>query len=268
MSDPTPIPAERRLEIIEQVKVRPLVRADDLAERFSVSVETIRRDLLALEREGLVRRVYGGATRSSPRAFEPPYEERRVQHVDRKRAMGHLAASLVEPTDTLILDIGTSVAEVAAALPHTYHGKVLTNSLLAAIELGSRDGVEVITSGGRVRGGDLACSGAHAEAFFGAYFADKAFLGSGAVHPEIGLTDYYPDEIASRRIIIEHAAERYVLADSSKLGRIALAKVCDLATLTAVITDDHADPQIVGSLEAAGATVLVAPTSQDDRRAG
>ena len=252
------LPAERRQAILTEICATDAVSAEALSRRFAVSVETIRRDLRGLHDQGLLTRVYGGATR--PRAYEAPFETRRVEHLDRKRAMGRLAASLVEAGETLILDIGTSVAEVARALPAAYRGKVLTNSLLAAVELAGREYVEVLTSGGSVRAGDLACSGPHAEAFFGSYFADKAFLGSGGVHPIVGLTDYHPGEIASRKIILGHAAECYVLADSSKLGQIALAKVCELAELTAVITDEGADPETVTEFERAGIAMLVAPT--------
>jgi DeoR family glycerol-3-phosphate regulon repressor len=259
------IPEERRLEILDRVRTRLLVRADELALRFGVSVETIRRDLLTLEREGLLRRVYGGATRAAPDEYEPPFETRRAQHLEAKRAMGMLAASLVEATDTLVLDIGTSVAEVARALAPDYRGKVLTNSLLAAVELSGRERVEVITSGGSLRAGDLACSGPHAEAFFSTYHVDKAFLGSGGVHPEIGLTDYHTSEVASRQIIVKHAAESYVMADSSKLGRIAFAEVCPLDVLTAVITDDAADQDLIARFEESGVTMLVAPTEQPAR---
>ena len=255
-------PRERRLEIIDMVRAQLLVRADELALRFDVSVETIRRDLLTLEREGYLRRVYGGATRAGFENYEPPFETRRTQHTEAKRAMGRLAAALVDQDDTLVLDIGTSVAEVARWLSVDYRGKVLTNSLLAAVELAGRERVEVITSGGSVRSGDMACSGPHAESFFSAYHVDKAFLGSGGVHLEIGLTDYHPSEVASRQIIIKHATETYVMADSSKLGRIALAEVCPLGVLTAVITDDHADADLIAKFEEIGVTMLVAPTGQ------
>jgi len=254
----TQIPEERRLAIIERVRSHSLVRAAELADDLGVSIETIRRDLLALEDEGLVRRVYGGATKTTARAFEPAFEKRRTQHRERKVAIGRLAASLVEPGDTLILDIGTTVAEMAHELPPTYRGIVLTNSLLVANALADREGIEVLASGGLVRAGDLACSGPVSEAFFRDYFADKAFLGSGGVHPTMGLTDYYPDEIATRRVILEHAAELYVLAESSKLDHIAFGKVCDLTALTAVITDEHADAADVERLQAAGLTVLTA----------
>jgi len=252
------IPEERRQVILERVRDRSLVKPAELADELGVSVETIRRDLVALEEEGLLRRVYGGATRAGARAFEPAFEQRRIRHRDRKIAIARLAASLVEPGDTLILDVGTTVSELAHGLPFAHHGIVLTNSLLCANALAGHDGIEVIASGGRVRPGDLACFGPVSEAFFRDYFADKAFLGSGGVHPAAGLTDYYPEEIATRRIILEHAAERYALAESSKLGQVALGKVCDLEALTAVITDDRADPAEVDRLEKAGLTVMVA----------
>lgn len=259
------LPAQRRIEIIEQVRLQPMVRADELAEMFRVSVETIRRDLIALEREGQTKRVYGGAMRIAQAPLEAPFERRRTANADQKRAMGRLAASLVEMDDLLILDVGTSVVQVAAHLATGWRGRVLTNSMLVAAELAGRDGVDVLSSGGRVRGGDLACSGFGAEAFFSGYYGGKAFLGSGGVHPTIGLTDYYPDEIPMRRIIIDHAGQTYLMADSTKLGHVAPAKVCDLASLTGIITDDGLDDATARTLEEAGVLLLVAEV---DRRRG
>jgi len=255
----SPLPEERRLVIMEQLRRRSLVKPVELADELGVSVETIRRDLVSMEEDGLLRRVWGGATSTAARAFEPAYEQRRMSYRERKEAMGRLAGGLISAGDTLILDIGTSVAQLAAELPATYRGIVLTNSLLVANAVAGHEGIDVITSGGRVRAGDLACFGPMSQAFFRDYFADKAFMGSGGVDATVGLTDYYPEEIASRRVIIEHAAERYVLCDSSKLGKVAFGKVCDLSELTAVITDDQGDPAEVRRLEDAGLTVLVAP---------
>lgn len=262
------IPEERRLEILRRVHADALVRADDLADRFGVSTETIRRDLMSLERDGLLRRVHGGAIRSAPRGFEASFEQRRGQHVEAKRAMARMAGSLIDTGDTLILDVGTSVAEVARAIAPAYAGLVLTNSILVALELTSRPGIQVVTSGGRVREGDLACSGPQANAFFSDHFADKAFLGSGRVSVEAGLTDFYPAEIESRRFIIEHAAESYVMADSSKLGRVALGKVCTLDRVTAVVTDDRVDPALVDDFELAGVRLLIASTSASTYESG
>src|SRR4029077_5830590 len=125
---------------------------------------------------------------------EGTFATRSALHAERKRAIARLAATLVGPDDTIVLAIGTTPPEGARALPAGFRGRVLTNSVPAAMELAGRDDVELLLCGGQIRPGDGACSGAHAEAFFAEFYADRAFLGSGGVHPEAGLTDYYPAE--------------------------------------------------------------------------
>lgn len=257
------LPEERRLVIRDLVARSPVVRADELAERFGVSVETIRRDLSALEQAGHTRRVYGGAIPTIPHRSEAPFEQRRLANARQKRAMARLAAALVEPDDMLVFDVGTSVAEVATHLAPSFRGRVITNSILAVAQLAGRPGVEVHVSGGRVRPGDLACFGSRTEAFFAGFYGGKAFLGSGGVHPEAGLTDYYPDEVPSRHVMLDRADERYVLADSSKLGQIAPIYVCALDRLTGIITDDGVDDAVAGSFERSGLRLLVATVEEE-----
>jgi DeoR/GlpR family transcriptional regulator of sugar metabolism len=126
------------------------------------------------------------------------------------------------------------------------------------MELSGRGDIELLLCGGQIRPGDGACSGAHAEAFFAEFYADRAFLGSGGVHPEAGLTDYYPSEVVVRRTIVAHTAKSYVLADSSKLGVIAVRRVCQLDQLTAILTDDVENPEASAALAAEGVTLLQA----------
>lgn len=253
------LPERRRDRIVAELAGHDAVRSDELARRFGVSLETIRRDLLLLEEQGLARRIFGGATRTSGRTVEPPYEQRRIANLPQKQAMARLAVSLIGEGDTVIFDVGTSVAEVARALPADFRCRVLTNSILVATELAGRATIEVLLSGGRARAGDLALSGREAIRFFAGYYADRVFLGSGGVDESAGLTDYHLDEIAVRELMIQRAEERFVLADSSKIGRIAVGSVCPLDALTAVVTDEGADSAAVRGLRSAGAEVLVAP---------
>ncbi len=125
-----------------------------------------------------------------------------------------------------------------------------------AAALSDRSGIELLLCGGQIRPGDGACSGTHAEAFFADFYAGKAFLGAGGVHPEAGLTDYYPAEAAILRTIIDHSAATYVLADSSKLGVIAVHRVCALDQVTALITDDEENAAASAELAAAGVVLL------------
>src|SRR5208282_533490 len=211
------LPTQRRQAILAEVRQARAVSAEDLARRYGVSLETIRRDLRGLRDRGLLERVYGGAL--SIRSTEGDFATRSTLHSDRKLAIAQLAASLIGPEETIVIDVGTTALEVARALPGGFRGRVLTNSVPAAMELSGRRDVELLLCGGQVRAGDGACGGAHAEAFFAEFYADRAFLGSGGVHPQAGLTDYYPAEVVVRRTIIDHTAATYVLADSSKLGK-------------------------------------------------
>jgi DeoR family transcriptional regulator, fructose operon transcriptional repressor len=248
------LPTQRRQAILAEVRQANAVSADELARRFGVSLETIRRDLRGLRDRGLLERVYGGAL--SVRSTEGTFAARSTLYSTRKLAIAQLAAAMVGPEDTIVIDVGTTALEVARALPESFRGRVLTNSVPAAMVLAAREEIDLLLCGGQVRPGDAACSGAHAESFFADFYADKAFLGSGGVHEQAGLTDYHPPEVITRRTIIAHSAASYVLADSSKLGAIAVHRVCPLSRITAVLTDHEASPEAAAALARAGCTVL------------
>jgi DeoR family fructose operon transcriptional repressor len=252
------LPEERRQRIAESLAARGLIRVDDLVPELGVSAETVRRDLIALEQRGELTRVYGGATRN-PDAAEAVGNRGDVAHRAAKRAIARLAASLVRPQQTLIFDVGTTVLELARALPRDLAAQALTNSGHVATELARRPNVQLHLAGGEVRADDLACSGPETEEFLGGFFADIAFLCAGGVHPQAGITDFYPREIAVRRHMLQRSTDRYVLADSSKLGRVALRRVCEVSAVSAVITDAGAPADVVEALSARGVQVLVAP---------
>jgi DeoR/GlpR family transcriptional regulator of sugar metabolism len=248
------LPAQRREAILARVRTQGAASAEELSRSLGVSVETIRRDLRDLRNQGLLNRVHGGAM-SSCRTSEGSFAARSTLNLARKQAIAAFAASLVGAEETIVIDTGTTPLELAQALPASFRGRVLTNSVPVAAALCDRNDIELLLCGGQIRPGDGACSGPHAAAFFADFYADKAFLGAGGVHPEAGLTDYYPAEAAVRRTITAHSAATYVLADSSKLGVIAVYRVCTLDQLTAVITDDQETPGASAGL-AAGVALL------------
>jgi DeoR family transcriptional regulator, fructose operon transcriptional repressor len=229
---------ERRRRILTSLERAPAITTDEFAAELGVSPETVRRDLIELERRGMLRRVHGGAASLARLAAEESaYSERVLEHAGAKRVIGAAAAALVVPGQTVVIDVGTTSLEVARALPHDLRATIATPSLLVAAELSARPHVQVLVAGGRVRAGDLACSGAEATGFFRDLHADIAFLGSGAVSPEAGLTDYHRDEVPTKRVIIAHAQRVLVLADSSKFDRSAPYRVCDLSDLDGIVTD-------------------------------
>jgi DeoR family fructose operon transcriptional repressor len=178
-------------------------------------------------------------------------------HHQAKAHLAQTAAGLLEDGQTVVIDIGTTGAAVAQAIPRSFTGTVVTPSLPVAVELADRPGIDVLLAGGRVRAGDLACSSAYATAFFAGIYADIALLGSGGVHAEAGLTDFHIDEIEVRRTIIANSASSYILADSSKIGQVAPYRVCELSAVTGLITDQNTDAAVAAAFDEAGGVVLL-----------
>ncbi|RZS77536.1 DeoR family transcriptional regulator [Motilibacter rhizosphaerae] len=244
--------AERRRAIARAVASRPSVRTEELAAEFGVSGETIRRDLLALDAAGELSRVYGGATPADSvrrRLSEGTFADREHTNVEAKRRIAAAAAGQLEDGLTVSIDVGTTMLELARALPAQWRGRVLTNSLLVAAEVADRPDVELVVSGGAIRAGDLACSGARAAALFSDYYADIAFLASGGIDAKVGLSDYYPAEVDVRKVMLTHSARSVVLADSTKIGVIAPRRVCGLDEIGQLVTDTVLPAAVAAALE-------------------
>ena len=250
---------ERHARIREVVEARRAISTDDLAQALAVSAETVRRDLVLLDGQGLLRRVHGGAMACAAQVgTEAAFADRATLASSAKSAIGAFAAGLVSAGQTVVFDVGTTAVAAARALPESFHGTVATCSLLVAAELAERPSVDVLICGGRVRRGDLAVSNALALSFFADLRADIAFLGTGGVDADGGLTDFHIDEVATRRVIVANSARSYALADASKLSRVAPHRVCGLDELTAVITDRRPPAELLKAAERAGTQILTA----------
>jgi len=251
--------AERKVRILEELRGARVVSTEDLARSLSVSGETIRRDLVGLEQQGLLARVHGGAALSQPRPAgrEASFAERAAARSEAKDRIGHAAAAVAQPGQLIVIDVGTTAARVARALPVDLVATVATCSLLAAIELADRPNLDVLLCGGRLRGGDLALSGTLTQSFFADLNPDVAFLGSGGVDARSGLTDFHLDEAIVHKTIVENAAASYVLADATKFDRVAHHRVAGWNALTGLITDEEPPASIRSAITVAGGRVIV-----------
>ncbi|MCI0686335.1 MAG: DeoR/GlpR family DNA-binding transcription regulator [Sporichthyaceae bacterium] len=255
--------AERRLAIAEAISGGAAVHTDRLARRFDVSVETIRRDLLVLERDGWLKRVHGGATGLDQARPADPLAARRIRsprmlRTQGSRAIGIAAARLVRPGQTVLLDAGAATTELARALPPSFHGVVVTASLPVAAELAGRPSVTVVLSGGRIRAGDLACAGARAWSFFEDTYADVAFLGASGLDAGAGYTDPILDDANLRRTMLAHAIQSYVLAEISALGTVAAHRIAGLTQLSGVVSAVAPPAELTAALHAAGTELVLA----------
>jgi len=237
----------------------------DLAFGFGVSEMTIRRDLEALEGEGFIRRIRGGAISLTSRSYEPPIAERAASAAAAKRAIGRAAAALLADGEIAIIDVGTTTLELARALSGHRKLTVVTPSLLVAIELAKSPDVRTLVTGGILRPGEMSLIGHRAEDSFVDLNCDTIFLGVAGVDCERGLTEYNLDDTRVKQAALKSARRCVVLADETKLGRVAFAIVAPLARVDVLVTDARLDhPVVVQAADAGVEIVHAAAVTQEE----
>lgn len=249
--------AERRSQIVELITQQRTVTNAELMARFGISIETVRRDLDYLEQQGVLRKVYGGATVNISLSAEPEYASRAQTNFQQKNAIAREAAKLIHPGDTVYLGVGTTVQAMVQYLKTVGSFTVFTNALRTAVELSEIPECTVILPGGQVRAKELTLSGFPADENLVHFNVDKAFIGIGGI-TENGVTDFHIGEARLHRQLALNARQAIALADSSKLGVRAMNNVCSLEQIDLVITDENASRQAVKALEKTGTKVIVA----------
>lgn len=254
--------AEERHRTIVNLALRyDRVSVADLATRFDVTTETIRRDLDALDKRGVLRRVHGGAVVAENVALvETAVGEREPAFVAQKTRIAEAAlAYLPASGSTVILDAGTTIARLAAAAPAGSFGTVVTNSVPVAAQLASANGgAQVHLLGGRVRGLTQATVGGETVAALGRLRCDVAFIGTNGVSAGHGFSTPDPDEAAVKEAMVAAARKVVVLADSSKIGVELLVTFAPLAAVDVLVTDSAISASDRAELNAAGIEVVVA----------
>lgn len=248
---------ERRAQIADLIKEQRTVNNTELMERFGISIETVRRDLDDLEKQGVLRKVYGGAVVNVSLNSEPEYACRSQMHASQKDAIAREAAKLIQPGDTIFLGVGTSVQAMVPYMKDIPRLTVFTNALRAAVALSDIPDCTVILPGGQLRSKELTLSGFPAEENLLYFNVDKAFIGIGGI-TEKGITDFHIGEAQLHRRLVMNVKQSVALADASKFGIQALNNVCSLEQISLIITDNCARKQTVSKLKDAGAKILVA----------
>jgi len=249
---------ERRKEILELIEISNVVSVADLCVRLDVSEMTIRRDLRMLANDGLLMRVHGGAISRRGRSYEPPYLMRSSSHVDLKQVIGVRAASLVHEGDSLAIDVGTTTLEVAKNLTGLSNLTVLTSSLIILNLLADSPNIRLFASGGEIRPQERSMVGRIAASTFQEFQVDKAFIGIGGVHPEVGLSEYNLEDALVKQAIIQHAEQVIIVADSSKLMRTCFAVVAPTQAADIIVTDYEAPEEIIQVFKKMGVEIIQA----------
>jgi DeoR family transcriptional regulator, fructose operon transcriptional repressor len=247
---------ERQQEILQQARTNGRVDVTALAESFTVTAETIRRDLTTLERAGVLRRVHGGAIPVERIGFEPALAARDSVLTGEKERIAKVALGEVPDEGAIILDAGTTTARLAQVLPTDRELTVVVNSPAIAAILGPRSNLNVLLLGGRVRGKTLATVDDWALRPLADLYVDVAFLGANGCSVERGLTTPDPAEAAVKRAMIAAARRSVLLADHTKIGNDYLARFGSLSDVDLLITDAGLNDELVSDVEAEGVRVV------------
>ena len=229
---------------------------EELSELVDASISTVRRDLDMLEGKGTVRRTHGGARLANPKSDEFAFSARDTHQLAEKEAIGQACAGLIHPNQTVIIDAGTTCYHVARYL-ETKTPQVFTNSLPVANLFAAANRLEVVVSGGVIYPRLGVLVGPLAVEAFSKIRADAAIMSCGGITRE-GITNSHGLLIEIQRAMIQAARKVIFCIDSTKFGRQSITKLCDLATIDAVVTDKAAPADLLRALRKQGIKVIVA----------
>lgn len=247
---------ERRNQILERLQSEKRVVVSELSQIYQVSEETIRRDLEKLENDGLVIKSYGGAVLNEHSIFDMPFNIRKNQKIMEKQAIAGIAAGLIRDGEAIMLDASSTAVYLAKAMKNRKKLTVITNSVEIVVELFDVPEWTVISTGGVSRERSFALVGPRADQMIRGYHVDKTFISCKGFSLEHGITDSDEQDANCKRMMLEAAKERILVADSSKFGRTAFTKVADLNRIDKVITDRKPDIKWLEAFEQKGIDCL------------
>lgn len=241
--------AERYDRIVEMVNESGSMRVSELSDRCRVTEETIRRDLDRLEQARRLRRSHGGAVSIKDDQPEIPYRVRETTHAEEKKRIAQAALAMIHPGDRILLDASTTAGYMAANMPDIPL-TVLTNSIQVATELSSKDKIEVISTGGQLAQRSLSFVGPLAERSLETYHVDKLFLSCKGVHLDGGgISESNELQARLKQKMVGISDQVILLADASKFGVRAFARVTGLNAVHAVILNEQPDGDLMKRLK-------------------
>jgi DeoR family transcriptional regulator, fructose operon transcriptional repressor len=252
--------AERQQAIVDLISQRGRMSVTDLSQQFSVTTETVRRDLSTLEGLRLVRRVHGGAIAADAiTVLEIGLSDRDHAHPEQKDRIAAAAVAQLPPGDaTVLIDAGSTTGRLSELFPADQRLTVITHSVTIALRLAAQPVLDVHMLPGRVRRTTLAAVGTETVAALEKIRADVAFMGTNGITVRHGLSTPDRTEADTKSALIESAHRVVVLADSSKIGVERTVRFAELSEIDALITDEGITSEDRTAFEAAGVEVVVA----------
>lgn len=232
---------KRKSYLLSLLSENGSVIAKDVSRNLGVSEDTIRRDLRELAKEGLLKRVHGGAVPVAP--ANAPYPGRTGIATPEKIAIGKRAAAMIESGQVVFVDGGTTAMQLARNLPPYLDATIVTHSPNVAMELLHHTSIEVEIVGGRLLRHSIVTTGAATVAWLDRYRPDICFIGATGLHPEQGITTGVSEEAEVKRTIIARSGATFILASSEKLGAVSAFEIARWNEIDGVIVGDDGRPK-------------------------
>jgi DeoR/GlpR family transcriptional regulator of sugar metabolism len=249
---------QRRGRILQHLREGGAAAVEELAAVTGSSISTVRRDLLALQDEGVLRRVHGGAVLSDGETEAPEHAavERAVENVEQKRRIAAAAATRLRADTTVLVSGGTTTELLVPHLREVRGLTVVTNSVPVAYLLGRSSDVPVIVLGGYLRHGEMSLLGMRAIQAMSDLHIDVAFSGAYGLDAEAGMLGANVAEADTDRAMLAHAGELVVLADSTKFGKRSPVRLVPTSRITCLVTDDGAPEHVLDGFRGHGVDVV------------
>ena len=246
----------RKNEILSILQKEQRVLVAELSQRYNVTEETIRRDLEKLEKEGFVKKTYGGAVLNKNSTLDMPLKIREKTNRKEKQKIAQKVASMVEEGECIMLDSSSTSLMIAQELKKKKKLTVITNSVEVLIELSGCDGIKAISTGGILRDSSLSLVGKAAQDVLSRYNVDKAILSCKGIDIEKGVTDSHEMEADVKICMRSRAKTTILAADSSKMGNVFFVKVMDLSEGDILVMDRAPKKEWVTYLEKRGVQLV------------
>ena len=247
--------AERKQQIKEIIIAKKSATVAALAEQFGVTGETIRRDLKALEKEGVLLRTHGGAFIQSGVENLIDIDLRKTVYIDEKELIAKRCRGLVHNGDAIFLDNSSTCYHIAKALDDL-NITVVTNNLMIMNLFAQSENVRLVSIGGEFSIKEQAFSGAIAQRALSEYYVDKAFISCRTLSIKNGITESTDQWASIRHLMIERSDKQYLVVDHTKFGQTSFVRICDFDEITAVVTDHELDARWHEALRSKGCDVI------------
>jgi DeoR family transcriptional regulator, fructose operon transcriptional repressor len=251
------LPSERQKKMIAYLSAKDFVTIPEFMAEFNVSIETVRRDLAILEKQGKIEKVYGGAKLKDSPFTEPSMEKRMISKLLQKEKIGKKCCEFINDGDCIFIDSGTTAYYISRFLTSKKKLTIITNSIPVVNELMNTD-FDIMIIGGKLRQSERSIVTYDYMFDFSVLNIQKSFICASGISAQKGISDYNLQEVVTRKMIIERSEEVFVVADSSKFGRDVTIGVAPVSRIDYIITDANLNKNLVADFSRSKVKLILA----------